>query len=92
MSPLELKFERKRLESLMSEMKNTCGSCNHWMHPQCPREKTKKVSSGEWKCQNFSMSPLSISVLEKLNTNLKALDDVKIVNDFEIFFKGLNFK
>lgn len=91
MTSTHLNHERARLQRLISETDNTCGSCRHWMNPQCPREKAKKVSGGEWKCQSFEMSVLSMEQLERLNTDLKALDDVVVVNDFESFFKGLNF-
>ena len=71
----------KSLEIQVFTIKTTCGSCAHWMTNGCPREQLNErtgrrsgPSSKANKCTSFLMGRVYITLIEKAEQKIKAIN------------------
>jgi hypothetical protein len=70
----------KELQLKIYNSENLCGSCKHWMNPQCKREIKQRVRMNEIKCNDFEIDYLSNKLLSKYKIELnKLLKPVELI-------------
>jgi hypothetical protein len=72
--------ELRQLRQQVHNAQTTCGSCQHWMTRDCPREshdnrtgRSSGPSCGAVKCGQFTITPLSAREIVKAQERIDAL-------------------